>query len=376
MNKKKLIFATVLLVLAIWFILWDLISHRQDIDAFSGATPRALVQYISNGLSLTVDGKVKQVYYFSPHALGLLAKTRLRIPEVSPRGEILGAYIYYGIPVIHIMEGVAPKKDETDAFDRPLDMAVIFTSASGQTSIFSYGELTMTDDRFPVTLAFHREPLMPTKNPGSYTRNKYMENIKGLRLVCPREPDTSRYLDNVVRMTLISVATPDHLLPRLHKGKKCVSTSIICIDDGNVKPAFYEDVEILKQSGWLRIGHGRGIKGDGLSTVSGYSLASFLKENFPGCEGDDFFLVVGCDGYRALFSGHELFFTAAGKTFMLVNTIDGKEPSGGKTVAAVADFFVDRDVWGVSHIVRIKNPKLEYRYSNFLFLNSTSRYSL
>jgi hypothetical protein len=353
MNKKKLIFAAVLMVLAIGFILWDVISHRQDIDAFSGATPQALVQYVPNDLSLTVDGKVKQVYYFSPGALRLLAKTRLRVPEVSPRGEIVGVYIYSGIPVIHIMEGVAPKIDETAAFDRPLDMAVIFTSASGRTSVFSYGELTMTDDRFPIILAYHREPLMPSKDPGSYTRNKYMENIKGLRLICPREPDTSRYLDNVVRMTLISVATPDHLLPRLQKGKKCMSTSIICIDDGNEKPASYENMEILKHPGWLRIGHGRGIKGDELSAVSGYSLASFLKENFPGCNGDDFFLVVGCDGYRALFSGREIFFTAAGKTFMLVNTIDGKEPVAGKTIAAVGDFFVDRDVWGVSHIVKL-----------------------
>lgn len=353
MNKKKLIFAALLMVLAIGFILLDMISHRQDIDAFSGATPQALVQDVPNGLSLTVDGKVKQVYYFSPRALRLLAKTRLRVPEMSPRGEILGVYIYYGIPVIHIMEGVAPKIDKTDAFDRPLDMAVIFTSASGRTSVFSYGELTMSDDRFSVTLAFHREPLMPSKDPGSYTRNKNMENIKGLRLICPREPDTSRYLDNVVRMTLASVDTPDHLLPRLQKGKECVSKSIVCISDGNVKPASYENVEMLKQSGWLRIGHGRGIKGDKLAAVSGYSLASFLKENFPGCSGDDFFLAVGCDGYRALFSGREIFFTNAGKTFMLINTIDGKEPAGGKTVAAVGDFFVDRDVWGVSHIVKL-----------------------
>jgi hypothetical protein len=353
MNKKKLIFAGLLMVLAIGFILWDLMSHRQDIDAFSGATPQALVQDVPNDFSLTVDGKVKQVYYFSARALGLLAKTRLRVPEVSPQGEILGVYIYSGIPVIHIMEGVAPKIEETDAFDRPLDMAVIFTSASGQTSVFSYGELTMTDDRFPVTLAFHREPLMPSKDPGSYTRNKYMENIKGLRLICPREPDTSRYLDNVVRITLTPVPVPNHLLPLVQQGKKCLSTSIDCIDDGKVKPASYENVETLNQSGWLRIGHGRGIKGDGYFTASGYSLVSFLKENFPGCGGDDFFLVVGCDGYRALFSGREIFFTAAGKTFMLVNTLNEKEPREGKAVAAVADFFVDRDVKGVSHIVKV-----------------------
>jgi hypothetical protein len=155
-------------------------------------------------------------------------------------------------------------------------------------------------------------------------------------------------------MTLTVINTPDHLLPRLPKGEKCTSASIECIDGEIVKPASYENVDILEQTGWLRIGHGRGIKGNSLSTVSGYSLASFLKENFPGCGGNDFFLVVGCDGYRALFSGREIFFTAAGKIVVLINTIDGKDPDGGKAIAAVDDFFVDRDVWGVSHIVKLK----------------------
>lgn len=359
MKKRKLIFLVILLILAAGFVLWDIFTHQQYIDAFSGATPRALVKDVPNGVSLTVDGKVKQTYYFSIRALKLLAKTRIRVPEVSPQGEILGAYIYYGIPVIHIMEGVAPEKSKTDAFDRPLDLVAVFTSSSGETAVFSYGELTMTDDSYPVTLAYYREPLMPTKDPESYTRNQYMENIKGLRLICPREADTSRFLDNVVRITLASVDAPDHLLPHQQKGKKCISPSPVCINEGNVRPASYENVETLEKSDWLRIGHGRGIKGDGLSTVSGFSLGSFLKENFPGCEADDLFLFVGCDGYRALFSGHEIFLTAAGKMFMLINTIDGKEPGGGKTIAAVNDFFVDRDVWGLSHIVKLKESEIQ-----------------
>jgi len=345
-----------MLVLAAAFILWDLATHRHYIDAFSGATPVAVVKNIPENLSLKVDGKVKQEYLFSAPALRLLSKIRIRVPEMSPQGEILGAYIYYGIPVIHIMEGVAPLKDETDAFDRPLDMVVIFTSSSGKRSVFSYGELTMIDDCMPVTLAYYREPLMPTKNPDTYTRNKYRETVKGLRLICPREPDTARYLDDVVTITLAEIKTPDHLLPVMKKGDKCSSPTITCINENETSLAIYEDVEVIDYSDWLRIGHGRGIKGDGLNSVSGYSLRSLLKRNFPGCSPDDFFLFVGCDGYRALFSGREIYLTNAGKTYMLIKSMNGEELDDGKTVAAIDDFFVDRDVWGVSHIVRLENP--------------------
>ena len=353
MTKKKLIIAAVLLVCAAAFILWDLLTHRYYIDAFSGATPVAVVKNVPEGLSLKIDGKVKQEYLFSSPALGQLSKTRIRVPEVSPEGEILGAYIYYGVPVIYIMEGVAPIKSETDAFNRPLDMVVIFTSSSGKSSVFSYGELTMIDDSKPVTLAYYREPLLPTKNPETYTRNKYKENVKGLRLICPREPDTTRYLDDVVRITLAGVNSPDQLLPVTQKGKKCTSPDITCIDNGTAKPAVYEEVEMKERSGWMRIGHGQGIKGDSVNTASGYSLRSFLKKNFPGCGPNDFFLFVGCDGYRALFSGREIFTTEAGDTYMLLISMNGVELENGKAVASPADFFVDRDVWGVSHIARI-----------------------
>lgn len=353
--KKKLIVIMVLTVilLAAVFIVRDIISYSDYIDAFSGATPLALQRKVPDGLSLTVDGKVEQTYHFTSRSFRLLAKTRLRTPEVSPAGEIMGAYIYTGIPVHYIMAGVVPQKTEADVFDRPMDMVVVFFSSTGETARFSYGELTCADDGLPVTLAYHREPLPPGKNPETYTRNKYKENIAGLRLVCPREADTSRYLDNVVRMTLSVPPTPDRLLPPLKKKGKCTSPFINCIEEGKEKRASYEAVPIIGVADWFRIGHGRGIKGDHLAAASGYHLPSFLKHNFPGCGPGDFFLFVACDGYRGMFSGREIFCTDVGNSFILLETIDGKPPKGGKTIAATADFFVDRCVWGLTHIVRL-----------------------
>ena len=354
-NKKWIAYTVLTVVLLVAAsLVWHIISYTDDIDAFSGATPLALEKDVPEGLSLTVDGKVKQTYHFNSRSFRLLAKTRIRTPEVTPEGEIMGAYIYTGIPVNYIMEGIVPEKSKTDAFDRPLDMVVVFYSSTGETARFSYGELTCADDSLPVTLAFHREPILPHKNPESYTRNKYKNNITGLRLICPREPDTSRYLDNVVRIALTVPQTSDLALPPVEKKKKCTGISITCLEEGKEKPASYESVPITRISNWFRTGHGRGIKGDHPVSAFGYHLPSFLRNNFPGCGPEDFFLFIACDGYRSIFSGREIFCTPAGDSFLLLETMDGKPPKGGKTIGAISDFFVDRCVWGLTHIVRLK----------------------
>ncbi len=66
-----------------------------------------------------------------------------------------------------------------------------------------------------------------------------------------------------------------------------------------------------------------------------------------------FYLFVACDGYRSLFSGTEIFATAAGRESMIITEMDGERPSGGMTLGPVRDYFVDRDVWGLSHIVQL-----------------------
>jgi len=356
-SKKwiKLVFA-VLIIGVIGFITWDVYYHKDYIDAFSGATPLALERKVPEGLSLSVEGRVKQLYRFTSRSFRLMSKVRIRTAEVDPKGEIMGTYIYTGVPVMFILEGVAPQKNKQDAFDRPLDMIVVFTSTEGKSAYFSYGELTTGTDSLPVTLAYHREPLKPTSSPETYKGNKYKGDIEGLHLICPREPNTERYLDNVVRIALMNPPAPDNLLPRTQKNKDCTGSTVQCIESpgDSSTPASFEGVEHVTISNWLRVGHGKGIKGDHLFSASGYQLQSFINKNFPGCMPEDFFLFVGCDGYRSIFSGREIFCTADGNSFLLITGMDGQPEKSGMTVGVTSDFFVDRCVREVTHIVRIK----------------------
>lgn len=359
-GKRKFIFIAIILGALTFFLIRDIYKHRDFIDAFSGATPQALEIETPRGLQLTVDGRVKHPYIFTSSSLNLLAKTRIRTCELSPEGNFMGTYIHIGIPLLHILEGVAPVKNKTDAFDRPLDLIIRLTGADGKSADFSYGELTMCTDALPPTLAYYREPLLPSKDPGTYQRNRYKEPLTGLRLICPRDKTTGRYLDNVTHMTLFLPSTPDSQLPKMEKNKKCRSESLLCVTDAlPPSPIRLEGATVQIITDWIRIGHGKGIRDDNAITATGYPLRPVLLKNFPGCTAEDFFLFIGCDGYRAIFSGHEIFNTPQGEALFLLDSMKNQLLENGFCLGSLSDFFVDRNVQGISRLVRIKKEAVD-----------------
>ena len=236
MLNKKNIFIAVLLValIAVSGYQFFFPKNYESVIGVTGATPIALTESVKPGTVLEVSGMTKKVYTFKKDALEALASTYIRTREVAPDGQFQGTYRYSGVPVLHILEGVVPQKQKNAPFDRPLDMIVTFTSADGKTAHFSYGELTMTDDSNPVILAYNRKELTPSKQKkGEVCKaNIYHENVKGLRLVCPADPDTARYLDNVVKITLSDPVVPNTGLPVMAKGKgcdiKCAPAAVTC----------------------------------------------------------------------------------------------------------------------------------------------------
>jgi len=322
-------------------------------DAFSQATPRALAVSVPGNIRLSFRGEVAREYVMTGPDLARLAAVRIRTREVNTTGEIMGTYIYQGIPVLHILEGIAPRIPPQAPFDRPLDLVVSFVSRSGRESRFSYCELILTDDRHPVTLAYHRRQLLPAIDPQSYTKNRHRANVSGLRLICPRDRTDSRYLDDVVAVKFIRPATAGNLLPPQKKGKKCASRALWTIEKGVKEPASLNGLPLVILEGWFRTGHGRGIKSTGLESTRGYPLRAVITRLFPHSQPDDFFLFAACDGYRSLLSWREIFETEDGCKMLL--TVD-RGPRGeirDLRLACVADYFVDRNIWGLSHIQHI-----------------------
>ena len=354
MKRNIAIFALIVLCL-FTYVRQEQRNYYDMINAVSGATPLAVAKDVPNNISLTVDGLVEHDYYFSSSALNGFASTRIRAGEFGPKGEYLGAYAYVGIPVFNILEGIAPKKPDNAAFDQPMDILVQFTSSSGQSVYFGYSEIIMADDHSPITLAYYREPVQPISESGreDYDKNLFTSDLSGLRVIAPREPDVSRYLDDVVRITFTSLSVPDQLLPPRQKKKDCSSSAILCIKDKTSYPGSFEGVARADITDWTVIGHGYGFKKT--VDVEGFDLRSFLAVNFPETKPSDFFLFVACDGYRGLFSGYEILKTASGAKMLIADTMDGIPTEHGFKLASTVDFFADRSLWGLSAVVRIRH---------------------
>jgi hypothetical protein len=358
---KRLAIAILILaaILAGFFYYRQTRKDYYDYLTMSGATPLAVARRVPSHIRLEIDGLTKSAYRFSGDALNALAPTRIRTREISPEGDYSGAYIHVGIPVFNILEGIAPKKPEASAFDQPTDILVTFHSATGQKAHFSLNELIMTRDGEPPTLAFSRTPVMPTTETvrQQYTANRFMADLNGLRLICPKEPDTTRYLDDVVRISYDAISVDEKPLPSRKKKFACRSDGITCSDGPHRFPARLETVARAAAPRWIRIGHGHGF--DDIVRAEGFDLRDFLNTNFPEAGPDDFFLFVACDGYRTLFSGREIFATPDGGAMMIADRINGQPLAEGYMLAPTADYFSDRAMWGLAHVVLIRQAEIE-----------------
>ncbi len=348
-------FFTVFLAVVAALILWDIYVNFDYIDAFSGATPKAIAGKVPGGIEVKVKAFAGREYQFNSSTFRLLSKTRVRTREIEADGSVVGSYAYEGVPLGILLEGVDPDKSSTAPFDRPTDVVVIVKSASGKSSAFSYGELTMSTDSDPVILAYKRDGVKPEKDPEKYKGNREKPEINGVVLICPGDRDVSRYLDNVVSVELSTLNTEGLDVPEMKKGMKFVSSSVQFVD-GNSRVSV-DAAELIKKDvtfKWFRIGHGRGIKKKTTVEVSGSSFRKLLLNRFPELHREDFILVTGGDGYRTLFSGYEIFSEKTGNKMIVVDELEGKRPESGVLLGVISDFYIDRCVRGVAHIARIK----------------------
>lgn len=339
------------IVLSIGIILSILTSSpiysTQKTDAVSSATCPAVKKSIPGNLSIRITGKVKNEYYLSAEYLSTLCTVRIRTTEVTPGGRVMGAYFYQGIPLYFILDGIVPHKDKNDRFDRPLDLVISFISASGMTSNFSYGELALCNDKNPVTLAYDRNPLLPSKDPEKYKKNLHKDQLNGFRLICPGDLYDNRYLDNVIAIKLTLIPTTDNLFPNPEKRKKCRSEKLFYIKNKTRYKSSMKNIPLITIPNWFRIGHGRGIKSERPETVKGYALRPWLDKQFGAGKPGDFYVFSGCDGYRSIFSWSEIYRTENGLKMILIRE------EKGFTLGPVGDFFVDRDIRALSCVEKV-----------------------
>jgi DMSO/TMAO reductase YedYZ molybdopterin-dependent catalytic subunit len=135
-----------------------------------------------------------------------------------------------------------------------------------------------------------------------------------------------------------------------------VETPTIIGPDGKAHSFVLEDYQKLPRQKVedVGIGIGRGYRGAGVwEGPPMKELLRFLLPNDSIDPRDTYVLVTGADGYRASFSGAEVFNRSAEKCVLLIDRKNGEalgKGSGLYTAIQRSDFFVDRNVRMVAEI--------------------------
>jgi hypothetical protein len=151
------------------------------------------------------------------------------------------------------------------------------------------------------------------------------------------------------------LSAADHLLPVQKKNKKCASSGLSVVLEGQKSAANLKNLPTITLKNWFRTGHGRGIKSSRLEEITGHPLHSLLELLCPDSGPGDFFLFVACDGYRTILSWEEIFETRDGSRMMLVVDRNPDREIQDLKLTCGDDFFVDRNVWGLSHMQHIRH---------------------
>lgn len=352
-QKKILIAIGGVLLLGLGFVGYRELHHNYyEAVTVTGATPLALHSQVPGDFHIDVKGLVKRDYAFGSGALRAFATTRIRTKEISPACQFEGIYVYLAIPVYNLLEGVAPAC-EADS-DNPLDFLVTFESVNGKDVHFPWAELMMAGDDLPVALAYSRVPVVGSSERQKEGYSPPAEMLSGFRLIAPRDFDTARYLDDVIRVRLRQVRIPAALIPKRQKGLKCVAKHLTCMAGERVWRAQIHGLRRESVESWVRVGHGRGFLGQ--EAIKGYPLRDILLKNFDTFSPEDYFMLVACDGYRVLCAGREILRTEAGGKMLVLDEMNGHPPPGGIMLACPTDYYADRGLWGMTHIVKFSLP--------------------
>ena len=65
-------------------------------------------------------------------------------------------------------------------------------------------------------------------------------------------------------------------------------------------------------------------------------------------------MFVACDGYRVLYAAREILLTDSGNGMFILDKMNERRPPGGYMLACTADYYADRGLWGISHILNFR----------------------
>lgn len=337
---------------------------------------------------LTIKGCVAKERSLDASLTKDLHKARRLIKVADAKGVYRCTLEVEGYALMDLLDRIEVTKKEKDGFDRPLDTYITVTSRDGRKALFSYSEVYFAGDGGPLLVEqarlvrpHHHKPFKTgSPDPTVFMDLGQRDRIalqsceachdgqekaplslpKGWLLVTPQDAFPGRFVEDAAEISVHQVGITVSADREAAKLVTVDTPALVGVD--NVKhPVERGLYEKLPHTTWTDATFGMGRGFHGMRTWEGTDLAGLLRPLLPA--GADprsaYVLVTAEDGYRAIFSGAEIFTAPEGHGVMFLDRINGK-PLGAGTgryhVVSRPDFYIDRDVRQVKEI-RIIVPK-------------------
>jgi precorrin-4 methylase/DMSO/TMAO reductase YedYZ molybdopterin-dependent catalytic subunit len=307
---------------------------------------------------VSITGEVKRPLKLSTDDLARFQSVEIQLNEVSRDGKFHGVYLHKAVPLRTLLD-MAEIVKQDQPFEKPIDLAIRVTDASGKQVVLSWGEVYYSNAT-EVTIAFAATPVKPMMTedrclkchgPEIYRKSliEYDRPAGMPKLLLSGDFYTDRCLENVTRIEVID------LYPKLKVDRAAKLESGEIRVTGAVAKELklsdlkdYPRMEMMKKVVGVHMGY------HGLHRYKGISLAKILEAAGAGEQLTKAVMISAPDGYRALFSFGELFQSFSGRRIMLAESDNGKTlegQRGGKYRIIVPEELVDdRDVLAVARI--------------------------
>ncbi|MDI6699570.1 MAG: hypothetical protein QME85_11660 [Candidatus Saccharicenans sp.] len=258
------------------------------------------------------------------------------------KATFIGAYVYQGYSLFDILMDCALNKNNKNIFSSPIDLLVIIENKEGERVVFSWGEIFYPNSLHRIIIARRVAPIIPS------TTGESWPLPDECKVVAANDLYGQRNLRNPVKIMVRSCP----LAESVKKDKTLLYSEKIKVLFGDKEITIIESLpagnEILE---YPVVFFGRGKGFHGVKSFSGVSLRKILGKYIvlnKGLIEAGYAVIVGADGYRAVFSISELFNR---NDFNEVLLYDQGNKNGGRFALFVSmDFFSDRAVKAIKEI--------------------------
>lgn len=299
--------------------------------------------YALPGGEIVVGGEIE-----NPGAVDLtgLSKHTMIVKEAllgeDGKNHFTGAYRYDGYSLFDILTNRVLKKKNKEEFSPVIDLYVVIENDKGEKVVLSWGEIFYPNNLHNCIIATEVARIVPSKTGELWPLPAERKLVVGNDLLGER---------NISNPTKITVKTPSRSIP-LNRDLKPLYSSKLNITSGTTTTGVINriDQQSMVTYNTIFYGRGRGIhsttpfKGAMLNEL----LTAFIHPNHANLR-NSMLLVVGADGYRAVYSLSEVM-NRNDQAELLLIPCDGKEDGGKFRVFPACDFFSDRAVKAVSEI--------------------------